>query len=273
MNDSIDEKYDRLVNKIKDLESVIVAYSGGVDSALLMKICRMTLGKENVLALTGVSPSRTKQSIDDAKYVACENDVEHLLIDTDEFKNEHYINNEIDKCYFCKRCLNIAFRKILDEKKNFKYIVNGTNVDDYNEYRPGIKADKKHNVIYPLVEAGLNKQDIRELSKKLNLRTWNKYADTCLSTRIPVNVKITLEKLKQVEESENILIDMGFNNVRVRHLGDTARIEISPFDFSHLIQDKRQNIVKAIKDIGFVFVTLDLEGYKSGNMNKLNIVK
>ncbi len=268
--DTIDKKYQKLVDYIKSLSSVLVSFSGGVDSTFLTKVCRMTLGKDNVLAVTAVSPSRSEIELEDAKQLAIEIDVEHKLIETDELHIDEYCSNRLDKCYHCKRKLDDVFKEILEEKKKYKNLVNGTNYDDMQEFRPGIKADKEENVVSPLAEAELTKSEIRKLSKKLNLRTWDKEEKTCLATRIPIGSPITEKKLKQIEESEKILHKMGFKNFRVRHLGNTARIETSPEEFKYIIQKERlDRIIDALKKQGFKFVSLDLEGYQRGKMNRM----
>jgi pyridinium-3,5-biscarboxylic acid mononucleotide sulfurtransferase len=265
---NIDEKYNKLIEYLKTLGSVLVSYSGGVDSTFLTKVCRMVLGKDKVLAITAVSPSRSEQDIEEAKQLAEEIDVNHELIETDELHVSEYCSNRLDKCYHCKRKLDDVFIQKLKEKNAYNYLINGTNYDDIQEIRPGTKADIEHNVVSPLVEAELTKKEIRELSRKLNLRTWDKEERTCLATRIPLGSKITEKKLKQIEDSEKILRNMGFVKFRVRHLGDTARIEMMPEDFKLIIQKERLNrLVNAIQQIGFKFVSLDLEGYKKGKMN------
>ncbi|MFW5799332.1 MAG: ATP-dependent sacrificial sulfur transferase LarE [Spirochaetota bacterium] len=266
----IDEKYDKLIDFIKPLKSVIVTYSGGVDSTLLAKVCRLVLGKDNVLALFANSPSRPESEMQEAKALAEEHDISYKIIETNEINDEHYYHNPINKCYYCKKNLNEIFYNVYNQEEKYKYILNGTNAEDYGSFRPGIKSDKEYNIISPLAEIGFNKDEIREISRRLKLRTWDKPSKTCLATRIPTGMEITQEKLKQIEESEKVLINMGFENVRVRHLGDTARIEVPPENFLYLIQKERLGrIIETIKKIGFEFVSLDLEGYESGKMNKV----
>lgn len=269
MNDILDEKYNRLKEIIESLNSVIVAYSGGTDSTLLVKVCKEVLGKDKVLAVTAVSPTRTQSEIKEAKELAEEIGVNCKLIQSSEFENPHYLNNDADRCYICRKSLNKDLYKIKNGSNNYQYILNGTNVDDFQDYRPGIKADKEDDIVYPFVKASLHKEDIREISRVLNLRTWDKASKPCLATRIPMKDKITVGKIKKVDVCENLLTDMGFENSRVRYLNDTARIEIPHDEFQFIIQKERlDKIIKTFKEVGFEFISLDLEGYKTGNMNK-----
>ncbi len=265
---NMNEKYNKLKEQIKSLESVIVSYSGGVDSTFVAKVSKDVLGKDNVLLVTAVSASRSEEDIEEAKQIAKEMDVNHIVVETNELSDKKFCTNSSDKCYHCKSELDHVFCEIKKKHSTFNYIINGTNFDDLDESRPGRKADVENNVLSPLLDCELTKQEIRELSKMLNLRTWDKVGDSCFATRIPVGDEITKEKLRQIEESEKILQKMGFNNVRVRHLRDTARIEIPREEFKYIIQPERvERIVRAIEGVGFTFVTLDLDGYVKGKVS------
>lgn len=260
-------KIKKLKEYIKRLEKIIVAYSGGVDSSLLLKISVDTLGKDNVIAVCGISPVYPEEERKFAKDFCKKLGVKLIELKTEEFKNRNFINNPPDRCFWCKKEL---FSKIEEVKKkyNFKFIVDGTNKDDEKDYRPGEKAKKIYNVISPFKDCGIGKREIREISKKLNLPTWNKPQMACLASRIPYGEKIVKEKLKRIEKGERFLYSLGFKIVRVRDYNELARIEVDRNQISKLIK-YRKKIIEKFKRLGYKYITVDLEGYRTGSMNEV----
>jgi uncharacterized protein len=253
---------------LSSLESICVAYSGGVDSTFLLRVSKDVLG-ENVLAVTATSPTYPQRELNEAIKSAQEIGVRHLLISSNELDIPGFSENTAHRCYYCK---NDLFRKLKTEAEKYgiKTVADGSNFDDTGDYRPGRKAAKEIGVRSPLCEAELTKNEIRYLSKELGLSTWNKPSLACLSSRIPYNEKITEEKLKQVEEAEGILRDLGFTQFRVRHHNDIARIEFIPDEMSSLnVNQMRLSIDTALKSLGFKYVTVDLKGYRTGSMNEV----
>jgi uncharacterized protein len=263
----MNKKLKNLKDYIKKLKNVIVAYSGGVDSTFLLKITSETLGRDNVMAVIGVSPTYTEEERKFAEKFCKDNKIKYFLIETEEFKNEKFIENPPDRCFWCKKEL---FRKIerIRKKYNFNFIIDGTNKDDEKDYRPGEKAKEIYNVISPLKECGLNKKDIRELSKKLNLPTWNKPQMACLASRIPYGEKITEERLKRIEKGEKFLYSLGFKIVRLRDYKELVRIEVDKSEIENVFKNKGR-IIKKLKKLGYKYITVDLEGYRTGSMNKI----
>lgn len=265
---SVDYKLQVLKNNIEKLKSVAVAYSGGVDSTFLLKVAHDVLG-DKAIAVTAKSSTYPEREFKEAKKFAEEIGVRHIVIVSEELEIEGFSKNPTNRCYFCKKEL---FTKIKDVAKenNVEQILDGSNLDDTKDYRPGMEAAKELDVISPLKEANLSKNDIRELSKSMGLRTWNKPSFACLSSRVPYGNEITIGKLKMIEISEQFLLDLGFRQVRVRHHGDIARIEISPEErerfFNLELMDK---VADKLKNIGFKYVTLDLSGYRTGSMNEV----
>ena len=269
---NIDEKYEKLKSIIKEMGEIVIGYSGGVDSAFLLKVAKDVLG-DKVLGVLATSPTYPSREYKKAEETAKQIGVKIEIIETKETDDLKFKENPINRCYYCKKEL---FGKIVEiaEVKSFKNMVDGSNADDLKDYRPGMKALKERGIRSPLQEAGLTKSEIRELSKRLNLPTWNKPALACLSSRFPYNVSIDTEKLKMVDEVENYLYDEGFINIRARHYDSTVRIEVSPEEINKFFDEKtRKRIVQKIKDIGYTYITLDLEGYRQGSMNEVLLKK
>lgn len=262
------EKLEKLKNIIANLGSAAIAYSGGVDSTFLMKVCHDVLG-DKVIAVTARSSTYPEREFREAVKYAEEIGVKHIVIVSEELEIEGFAQNPVNRCYFCKKELFSKIKNVANEY-NIEYVLDGSNYDDKNDYRPGMIAAKELNVVSPLKEAELTKEDIRELSKMMNLSTWDKPSFACLSSRFPYGNEITEEKLKMVEKAEQFLLDLGFKQVRVRHHGEIARIEVARDErekfFNTNIMDM---VVEKLKDIGFIYVTMDLKGYRTGSMNEV----
>ncbi len=264
----VEEKLLKLKDVVSKLNSVVVAFSGGVDSTLVTKVCYDVL-KDSSMAVTARSETYPDFEFKEAQKLAKEIGIKHLVIDTSELAIEGFANNPPERCYFCKTEL---FGKLKDIAKEhgFLNVADGANLDDTLEFRPGLQASKELNVRSPLKEAGLAKKDIREVSKMLNLPNWNKPAYACLSSRFPYGQSITEEKLSMVSEAEKYLRGLGLIQFRVRHHETIARIEVLPEDI-HILTNSpaREELIAKFKEIGFTYVALDLEGYRSGSMNEV----
>ena len=266
--EAIDKKYQDLINILQSLGKVLVAFSGGVDSSLLLKIAKDVL-KENVIAVTALSETTSAAERKAAVHLAKLFKVKHLMIESRDLDLPDFVKNVPEKCYICK--MN-RFKALVElaRQQEMDYVVDGENVDDQNDYRPGIRASRELGIRSPLSEAGLTKEDIRQLSKKLGLPTWNKPSAACLASRIPYYQKITAQKLKQVEDGEAYLRKQGFLlQVRVRHEGATARIELAEEEIPKLMESAvRTGVVMYFKTLGFKFVAVDLKGYRMGSLNR-----
>ncbi len=250
------------------MKSALIAYSGGVDSTFLLKIARDTLGTD-VLAVTADSPTYPSQEIQEARILARKLSVRHLTIETEEFADSNFVSNPPDRCYYCKKELFSKLRKIAREN-HLNHILDGSNLDDEKDFRPGMRAAREFGVRSPLREAGLTKEDIRQLSKKLDLATWNKPALACLASRFPYGKSLTKRDLRRVGKAEKLLRDMGIGQVRVRDHGHIARIEVARREINRLLSDSfREKLVEKIKQLGYTYVSLDLEGYRTGSMNEV----
>lgn len=265
LNGNEDEKCESLRDLLASLESVIVAYSGGVDSSLLMKVAHDTLG-ERALAVTAVSPSIAQKELDAAKALAQEVGAQHLVVHTREMENPNYVANSSQRCYFCKSELFDRLSALAIER-GIAWVVDGYNADDVGDFRPGERAAQERNVRSPLREVGMTKADIRALSQRLGLPTWHKPALACLASRIPYGTPVTVEALHQVEEAEAFLHSLDLQQVRVRHHAPIARIEVEPHDIERVLAH-RQEIAARLQAIGYPYVTLDLAGFRSGSLNE-----
>jgi uncharacterized protein len=262
------DKLKELKGVIEGLESVLVAFSGGVDSTLLLKVSLDTLGRDNVLAVTAESETYPAEEIEGAKQLAEALGARWKLIHTEELSNECFAANPTDRCYYCKLELFSKLRRIADEE-GLKHVLDGSNLDDTGDWRPGMRAAKELGVISPLKEAGLTKKDIRELSRGLGLPTWEKPSMACLASRFPYGHRITPEELRMVGEAERFLRKQGFRQVRVRHHGKLARIEVSPDQLERLaLKGIRDEVVSKLKELGYVWVAMDLQGYRTGSLNE-----
>jgi uncharacterized protein len=261
-------KLDVLKDILGSLENALIAYSGGVDSVFLLKVASECL-PNRVIAVTAISPSYPTYELDEASALAREIGVEHVIVRTHELEDERYRANLGDRCYFCKSELYSVCGDITRER-NIPWILNGVNVDDLGDHRPGLKAADEKQVRSPLVEAGLTKKEIREYSKELGLRTWNKQALACLSSRFPPGTEVTEEKLQKIDRIETRLVNLGFQNFRVRFHEPIARIEVGREDFDKFMDEKiRGEVTQVCRDNGFLYAALDLDGYRMGNLNQL----
>ena len=250
------------------MERALIAYSGGIDSTLVAKVAYDVLG-EKALAVTAVSPSLLPEELDDAQTQAETIGIPHELVETHEMDNPNYTSNPVDRCYFCKSELHDTL-KPLAIARGYPYVVDGVNADDLQDYRPGIQAAKERGARSPLAEVGVTKQNVREITKYLQLSWWDKPSQPCLSSRFPYGEAITVAKLQRVGRAEIYLRQQGWKNLRVRSVGDTARIELPPDQIKHfVIATDLAQLTAKFQALGFMFVTLDLEGYQSGKLNRV----
>ena len=261
-------KLEQIRNLFKEMERALIAYSGGVDSTLVAKIAHDVLS-DRALAVTAVSPSLLPEELIDAQTQAAQIGIAHELVETHEMENPDYTSNPTNRCYFCKSELHDTL-KPLALKRGYPYVIDGVNADDLQDYRPGIQAAKERGARSPLAEVGVSKLEVREISRSLGLPWWDKPAQPCLSSRFPYGEAITATKLQRVGRAEIYLRQLGYKNLRVRSQQDTAKIELPPADITRFVQQvDLPALVEAFQKLGFVYVTLDLEGYRSGKLNRV----
>jgi len=262
------EKLEQLQALFQEMEQAIIAYSGGVDSTLVAKIAYDVLG-DKALAVTAMSPSLLPEELEDAKIQAATIGIRHQVVETHEMDNPDYTSNPINRCYFCKSELHDTL-KPLANKLGYPYVIDGVNADDLRDYRPGIQAAKERGARSPLAEVDVSKAEVRQISQHLGLSWWDKPAQPCLSSRFPYGEEITVTKLQRVGRAEIYLRKLGWNNLRVRSENDTARIELPPEQIQNFIANTDLKlVVSAFQEFGFIYVTLDLEGYRSGKLNQV----
>jgi uncharacterized protein len=268
MNGDLHRKYETLRKIINNLESVVVAYSGGVDSSFLLKAAVDTLGSENVLACISAGVVEPKHVLKRAKRIAKDLGVRLRTIDADELKDPNFVANKADRCFHCKSHLCQELLEIA-HRKGLKHVVFGTNCDDLDDFRPGNRAMEIFGVHSPLAEAGLTKKDIRALSRKMGLETADVPASPCLASRIAYGLEISKKRLNQIERAEDFLRTLGLVEFRVRHHDTIARIEVHQKHFKKItIERNRKKIIKKLKSLGFKYITIDLQGFRSGAMNE-----
>ena len=264
----LEAKTQFLQQTLSGLERAVVAYSGGVDSTFLAKMAYDALGGQ-AMAVTAVSPSLAGAERDDATRFAAQIGIRHEFIETRELDNPAYRANDSSRCFHCKAELFDRLREFVAER-GVQHMLYGPVIDDLGDFRPGMAASRERGARAPLVEAGLRKAEVRELSKRLGLSSWDKPAVACLSSRVAYGSQVTVEKLRQIEDAEALLRAEGFRELRVRHHGPIARIEVPESELARFTQDSacRQRIIQGLKTLGFTYVTLDLQGFRSGAMNE-----
>lgn len=264
MEKQLQQKYNKLLNNLRSAGSLAVAFSGGVDSAFLVYAAYEAL-KDKLLAITAVTQSYPRHEAADAAKILSQYGVRHVQITLDQLAVPGFCENGAERCYYCKYAL---FSKIKEaaQKQGISLVADGANTDDENDYRPGMRATAELGILSPLRSAGFSKQDIREASKELGIFTWNKPSYACLASRIPYGEEITAEKLAMVERAEQALLDMGFKEMRVRCHDKLARIEVAESDFEKAVAHRKE-IAAAVKNVGFLYAALDLEGFRSGSLN------
>jgi pyridinium-3,5-biscarboxylic acid mononucleotide sulfurtransferase len=264
----IELKLAQLRNLFVEMEQALIAYSGGIDSSLVAKVAYDVLG-DRALAVTAKSPSLLPEELTDAIDQAQSIGITHQIVETHELDNPNYASNPVNRCYFCKSELHDTL-KPLAAKLGYLYVIDGVNADDLQDYRPGIQAAKERGARSPLAELGITKLEVREMAKFLGLSYWNKPAQPCLSSRFPYGEEITIPKLNRVGRAEIYLRRLGYENVRVRSTGDTAKIELPAELIQQFVANTNLSEVTTVfQSFGFLYITLDLEGYRSGKLNQV----
>ena len=261
------DKLENLEHILKRLDSILVAFSGGVDSTLLLAVSHRILG-DKTLAVTSVSAIHSEREMRDAERYPARMGIRHRIMESSELEIPEFVENRRDRCYLCKKNL---FRQLSDiaKEEGIAHVAHGANMDDLEDYRPGFKAAKEAGAIAPLIEAEMTKAEIRQFSKKMGLSSWDKPAMACLASRIPYGMSITSDRLTMDSKAEDVIFKLGFRSCRVRHHGKIARIEIDPGDFEKVMTDSiRVHIVEKLKEIGYSHIALDLEGYVQGSLNR-----
>lgn len=265
---TLEEKYNKLKEILSEMGGVAVGFSGGVDSTLLLKVANETL-QDRAVGVTATSFSFPERELKEAKRLGKRIGADLRIVHTEEGTNPQFLNNPVNRCYFCRSEL-FTKMSVIAKKEGLRNLADGTNTDDDYDFRPGSMAQRKFNVRSPLREAGLNKSEIRELAKRLGLDNHDKPAFACLASRIPYGSEIKPEILRMVEKAEGFLNQLGFSSVRVRHYGNTARIEVGVKELNKITENGvRRKIITALKEIGYTYITLDLEGFRSGSMNEV----
>ena len=266
MDPALEAKKQKLLDLLREMGGCVIGFSGGVDSTFLFAVAARVLG-ERALAVTATSETYPERELREANELAARIGGRHKVIVSEELDIPGFAENPADRCYHCKRELFTKLRQVAVEE-GLPHVADGSNVDDRGDYRPGRRALRELEVRSPLEEAGLDKEDIRELSKAMELPTWNKPSFACLSSRFPYGVTITREKLSVVGRAEEALRDLGLRTVRVRHHGDVARLELGPEEFARVLDGLREEVVSKVKEAGYTYVALDLQGYRTGAMNE-----
>ena len=264
----LNEKLEKLRTLFSEMDRALIAYSGGIDSTLVAKIAHDVLG-DRAVAITAESPSLLPEDLEDARIQAAEMGIAHEIVQTHEMDNPNYTSNPVNRCYFCKSELHDTLKPLALDR-GYLYVVDGVNADDLLDYRPGIQAAKERGARSPLAEVGVSKLEVRQLSQQLGLPWWNKPAQPCLSSRFPYGEEITIAKLQRVGRAERYLRNLGLENLRVRSDGETAKIELLPEQIKDFVLTADlPTLVTAFQSYGFLYVTLDLEGYRSGKLNQV----